>query len=116
MIFEQGHCEFAPSKLITCLRVLPPTRHSADRLLAHYHENHAADNRLQTANVSIVYPRYAPIQGNVLTHVHLIVYITLGGHANCTIRAGGLRQRNIDLLVTANATEILNYDVQFYGL
>lgn len=102
---------------------LPPRSHhiqlvcstTADRLLVHYHENHAGDAQ-GTTNISIVYPHYAPIQGNVLTHVHLLVYTAVPSAVHCTIRTGGLRLRHIDLLVTANRTEFLNYDVQFYGL
>lgn len=85
---------------------------SADRILDHYTENHSFHIRSNTT-VSITYPKYGI--GSLLTYVHLIVYVYTP-YVNCTITAGGLKQRDMTLLIGANLTDFLNYDVQFYGL
>lgn len=86
---------------------------SADRLVAHYIENHHNKNNADLV-VTITYPSYGI--GSVLTQVHLIVHVDDTPLVSYKILSGGLKERDMTLQITANITTYLNYDVRFYGL
>lgn len=81
-------------------------------MVAHYTDNHSFLGPTNTS-VNITYPKYGI--GSLLTYVRLIVYKD-SPQCNYTITNGGLKERDMTLMINANLTNFLNYDVLFYGL
>lgn len=84
-----------------------------EKILSHYTENHSHDS--QNLTVTIEYPKPNDI-GEKLTFVHLLVFQRKGSNGTAVITDGGIRERKITILVSGYNTNILNYNITFYGL